>query len=139
MVHAGDLPNMRCANCGTENHEDLHFCEQCGAALGQAPANPATPYYGPAGWAPYMAPVMSDKAVIAFILGIAGLIFCPFILSIPAIVLGKISQDEIRRSRGTLRGEGYATAGYILGIIGVAITILVVLVFAIGISLGRVH
>ncbi len=81
----------------------------------------------------------AEKAVIAFILGIAGLLFCPGILSIPALVLGKISRDEIRRSQGALGGASYATSGIILGIIGIAIAVLVVIVIAIGIILGHVN
>ncbi len=137
---------LRCAKCGAENSDGYHFCEQCGAALDEtpsapppAPSAPSGPYYGPGGWMPYLPPPTSAKAIAAFILGIAGLIICPFILSIPAIVLGKIARDEIQRSQGALAGESYATAGFILGIIGASMAVLAALIIVIGISLSHAH
>ncbi len=88
---------------------------------------------------PCVPPPKSEKAIVAFILGIVGLSFCPFVLSIPAIVLGKMARDEIRRSRGALQGESYATAGFVLGIIGVAVVVPAIIVIAIGVSLSNVH
>ncbi len=136
---------LKCANCGAENAGGFRFCEQCGASIETPPSEapvaavPPIPYYGAGGWKPYYPVPNAEKAVIAFILGIAGLLFCPGVLSIPALVLGKISRDEIRRSQGALGGSSYATAGIILGIIGIVIVVLAVAVIAIGVSLNHVH
>lgn len=52
--------------------------------------------------------------------GILGIVICGP-LAIVAIVLGKQAQSEIDASYGALSGRGQATAGFVLGIVGLAI------------------
>lgn len=66
-------------------------------------------------------PPTSGKATAAMILGIGGLVLCPFVLSIPAWILGSQAKNEIDASQGQLGGRGQAQAGFILGIIGTVI------------------
>ncbi|GAB3660908.1 hypothetical protein GCM10027596_20310 [Nocardioides korecus] len=61
----------------------------------------------------------NKKAIWALVLGILGLVCCGFFAGIPAIVLGRSAQREIDASGGAQSGRGMATAGFILGIIGV--------------------
>lgn len=68
------------------------------------------------------------QAVWAMVLGILGLVCCgaaaPF-----AIWLGRKSMNEIDASGGQLGGRGQAQAGFIMGIVGTALWVLVVLFY----------
>ena len=55
---------------------------------------------------------------------------CGFFAGIPAIILGNMAKNEIDAGDGT--GRGMAQAGFILGIIAVAIGILWVILAATG-------
>ena len=69
-------------------------------------------------------PPTSSMALISLIAGILGLTFIPIIGSIVAVITGPMARKEIRESAGGLSGDGLATAGIILGWIGVGLTIL---------------
>jgi hypothetical protein len=98
-----------CANCGTQVAGGIAACPNCG--------HPQTPA-AYAGASP--ARRTDGKAITALVLGIAGLIVCPLIPSIFAIVLGNQSKAIIAADP-TLDGEQLASAGVVLGWIGVAI------------------
>jgi hypothetical protein len=68
-------------------------------------------------------------AVTSLVLGILGIVFCPLILSIPAIIVGRSSERRIRESGGMLDGEGLAKAGWITGIVGTVYSVLIILFF----------
>lgn len=70
----------------------------------------------------------SGLAIASLVLGIVGLMGIPLIASIIAIVLGKNAQRDIRRDP-RLGGEGLASAGIVLGWIGVALVVLGLLLF----------
>jgi hypothetical protein len=85
---------------------------------------PPAPPPPPPGFEQYPAsglPRTHGKATAALVCGIVGLFLCPIILSIVAIVLGTSAQKEIRASGGALTGEGLAKAGFVLGIVGLAL------------------
>jgi hypothetical protein len=60
--------------------------------------------------------------VASLILGILGLFTCPIIFSVLAIIFGSIGMG--RASRGEATNKGVATAGLIIGIIGIPIGII---------------
>jgi uncharacterized protein DUF4190 len=62
------------------------------------------------------------------VLGICGLVFFPLIPSILAIVFGRSARNEIEAQPG-LGGGGMATAGIVLGWIGIALVVVGVLLF----------
>ena len=62
----------------------------------------------------------SGTAIASLVCGIAAFGPIPVIGSIAALVLGYSARKEIERTPG-LEGEGFATAGIILGWIGVAV------------------
>jgi len=68
----------------------------------------------------------NPKATWALVTGILGLCCAP--IGIAGIVLGKSAQTEIAASGGRQSGEGLAKAGFIIGIISVALWILWVVV-----------
>jgi len=80
-------------------------------------------------------PPTSSMAIISLIAGILGLTFVPMIGSIVAVITGPMAKKEIRESRGAVGGEGLATAGVILGWIGIGLTVLGLCIAAVAILL----
>ena len=85
--------------------------------------------YGPPYGQPYGPPVPAPRtngmAIAALACGIGG--FFVFPASFAAVVLGHIARREIRRTGEA--GDGMATAGLVLGYIGTAIGILLIVGF----------
>lgn len=87
------------------------------------PPPPPGPYGGHGG--PYEQPGSagtSQLAIWALVTGILG--FCCGPIGIAAIILGQRGKQQIDRSGGRQSGRGMAQAGFILGIIGVALWII---------------
>lgn len=85
-----------------------------------APGDPGSGYAGP--------PRNSSKAVAALVVGIISPLLglcCAVVglVGIVAIVLGRSAQKEIAASNGALTGEGMAKAGFVLGIIGTVVAV----------------
>lgn len=78
----------------------------------------------PEGQVPTVSAPTSSTATISLIAGILGLTLFPIIGSIVAVITGMMARREIRETEGALGGEGVATAGLILGWIGVAMLVL---------------
>jgi hypothetical protein len=58
------------------------------------------------------------------ILGICALVVCPWVCGPLALVYGNKARNEIDSSAGRLGGRGMATAGVVLGWIGIAYAVL---------------
>jgi hypothetical protein len=101
------------------------------AAPGQAPPPPAyaaSPPPSPYGYA--QAPAAqrtSGKAVAALVLGIAGWLVAPFILSVLGIVFGALARKEIA-ANPSLGGRGMANWGFWLSISGLAAWVVLIAV-----------
>ena len=78
----------------------------------------------------------SGKATAALVLGILGLVLCPFICSILALIFGYQGRREIDASGGRMSGRGNATAGIVLGWIGVAFLVLLIGLIILGVAVG---
>lgn len=91
----------------------------------------------PAGYPPPpgFAPRQHGSAVTALVLGILGLVLCG-LLGIPAYIIGRRAEAEILASNGTLTGDGMARAGWICGLVAMALLalglLLVIGMFAFG-------
>jgi hypothetical protein len=71
-------------------------------------------------------------AITAMVLGICGLIICPFFLSVPAIVFGAIAMRDTK-DNPKLDGRGMAIAGFVTGIVGTSLSVIFVMIaFAVG-------
>jgi len=68
----------------------------------------------------------SGMAVGSLILGIAGLTVVPAIGSVLALILGYMARRDIRQRPDEASGGGLATAGIVMGWIGVVLTVLAV-------------
>ena len=88
---------------------------------------PQYPGYQP-GYQPYGPPPDHPQSTLALILGIVSVVVCQIVGPF-ALVIGKRALNEIDASGGTLGGRGMAQAGYILGIIGTVLLVLVLLYF----------
>jgi mannose/fructose/N-acetylgalactosamine-specific phosphotransferase system component IIC len=62
----------------------------------------------------------SGYAIASLILGIAGFFVFPIVPSILAVVFGQKAREELRRDPA-VGGEGLATAGIVLGWVGIAL------------------
>lgn len=94
-----------CPACGKAVVEQDAVCPWC-----HAPLDPAAIDF----------PVRtSGKAIASLILGI---LFIGVVTAIAAVVFGHLARRDIRRSGGRLKGKRMATAGLVLGYIGVALT-----------------
>lgn len=114
--------------------------------MSQPPSAPPPPppeyggYGGYGGQDPYGQPYQpggqtSTKAIVALVLGIVSFFVCGLILSIPAIILAQSARREIDASGGRIGGRGLATAGFVLGIINLVLSVLAiifVLLFVVG-------
>lgn len=102
-----------CANCGREISDAAVACPHCGHPRG--------------GVGPAVARRNEGRAVASLILGIAGLVVCPLVPSILAIIFGNQAREKIRADP-SLEGEGMAKAGVILGWVGIGLSILIGLI-----------
>jgi len=68
--------------------------------------------------------------VASLVLGIAGFVVCPLVCSILAIIFGQQAKNKIRMDP-SLQGAGMAQAGFVLGIISLAISVIVLIVIII--------
>ncbi len=69
----------------------------------------------------------STTAIVSLVSGILGWTFVPVLGSVLAIICGHMARSEIRRSNGTIDGDGMAIAGLILGWASVAMAVLAVI------------
>ena len=102
----------------------------------QQPPPPFPP--GPAAPAYASQPPTHPRAVTSLVLGILSLVLCGFFTGIPAIILGRRAQEDIRASNGTLGGDGLALAGIITGAISVVVTGLATLLVVVVVIFGGV-
>jgi len=65
-------------------------------------------------------------SIWSLVLGILGVTCCSVFTAIPAVICGHIAFAKIKKSAGTLTGEGMAIAGLVLGYIGIALTIIII-------------
>jgi Domain of unknown function (DUF4190) len=93
-------------------------------------------YQPPPGYSPlqpgmqgplYIEPPTSAYAIASLVFGILGFVGLPLIGSIAAIVFGYIARGELRTAQGGMKGDNIAMVGLVLGYVGVALAVLLVL------------
>ena len=98
----------------------------------EAPTGPQAPA---AAYRPAQQQQTPGNAVASLVLGILGLIFCPIICSVVAIILGQQAKQQIARDPN-LGGAGLAQAGYIMGIVGLALYGIILAFWIVAIALA---
>ena len=95
-------------------------------------AHPETPGAGlpppPPPPPPQVGSRTDGRAIASLVLGVAGLIICPVICSVLAIVFGTQAKREIDRNPA-VEGRGMAQAGFVLGIVGLVLTAIVAIIY----------
>jgi Domain of unknown function (DUF4190) len=79
-------------------------------------------------WAPPKTNPMAIGSLVLSLLWLGG------IGSVGAVVLGHMSKREIARSEGRETGAGLATAGVVIGYIGVAIMVIYLLIYIVALA-----
>lgn len=90
-----------------------------GPQWGPPPA-PVPPGYGVPG-ATYPYARTESMAVASLVLGIVSFLVCPVVAAVVALALGYGARSRIESSGGTLKGEGLALAGRILGWVNISL------------------
>lgn len=86
---------------------------------------PPAPPVAPAPAASYKQ--TSALAITSLVAGILGWTLLPWLGSLVAVITGHMARAEIRRSPGTMEGDGLAVAGLILGWVMIALSVLTIL------------
>ena len=86
------------------------------------PTPPTAPPYRDA-CPPHTGRETSGSAIGALVLGVCGITVVPLVCSVLALVFGYRARREIDRCNGTIGGRNYATAGIVLGWVGVAVVV----------------
>jgi hypothetical protein len=108
-----------CANCGTEMSDQAAACPKCGHPT----------------FTPRTVRRTEGSAVAALVLGVLGIVACPLVLSIPAVIVGTQAKAKIAADP-TLDGEPLARVGVILGWVGIGLAALGILIFVLVLSFG---
>ncbi len=69
-------------------------------------------------------------AITSLVMGILGLTCLGPLGAIPAIICGHIAKSRIKNSAGTLKGDGLALAGLILGYISIGLMVILLPLYA---------
>jgi len=67
----------------------------------------------------------SILAILSTISGAASFFVVPLIGAIAALITGYMAKTEIKKSNGTIEGEGFATAGIVMGWINIGLALMV--------------
>jgi len=113
----------QCTNCRGNLADFVTVCPYCHVAQPVPQAGPYQPQWD-------AGPQSSNKALASLICGI---LFLCAPASIAAVVLGHLALVDIKRSAGRMTGQGLAIAGLVMGYLGIALTVIymVVVMFAV--------
>ena len=133
-----------CPTCGKPRQGDETACGNCGASLVLSAATPTSSPSPPQAAAPYLPPPAYQQPVppavqmvvpaqprtngFAIASLVLGIVWIYWIGSILALVFGYVAKGQIAKSNGWQTGGGMATAGIVLGWIGVGVLVLVIIV-----------
>lgn len=100
-----------CIKCGAQNSDNAVTCSNCGAALANVPSYNAVQTNGTAG---------KGFAIAGMVCGIVSFFCFGIILGVLAIIFGAVAKNKGYRG-------GMATAGIVLGAIGLALYLIMLI------------
>jgi hypothetical protein len=109
-----------CLGCGNSLAAGEQFCGICGRdsqAGAVRQVDPAVAFG--------LAPETSGKAIFSVV---SGALFFILPFSAAAIIFGHWSLSDIRKSAGRLTGRGFAITGLVLGYLGIALIVVVIII-----------
>jgi uncharacterized membrane protein YvbJ len=106
---------MFCKNCGATLTEDTNVCPNCGAEINQEAA-----YNTQEMQAPFTETKLSWKALVGFIVSLAGIIVLALPCGIVGLIFSALGFNEVQRST-EYKGRGFALAGIVVAIIDVVV------------------
>jgi small-conductance mechanosensitive channel len=120
-------PASFCPTCGRVRDAGSSFCANCGTRFDAPAASraPTQPAYSPQ---PYPAPFQQSTNGLAIASLVLGILWLYWIGSILALIFGYVAKGQIASANGRQTGGGVATAGIVLGWIGVGILGLVIVI-----------
>jgi hypothetical protein len=108
-----------CPNCSEQIQDAAIKCRFCHSWLVPPPSG-----YAPAPALTMQPPRQTSGMAIASL--VLGILWIYWIGSILALIFGYVAKGEIRRSTQKIEGNGLATAGIVLGWVGVGTLVLVI-------------
>lgn len=102
-----NISMTNCMRCGSNNIGGAQFCSGCGAQLGMAGPTPRTG---------------NGRAMIALVLGIAGLFFCGF-TAIPGAIMAWMEMQAVREGRAPQSNGGMAKIAFWVNIVALVLTV----------------
>ncbi len=121
-----------CTNCGAQLAEGANNCTNCGAAIESTTTTVATPAVQPAPAAtpaPTAPEAGKGMAIASLVCGLVALFCSGGTLSILALVFGIIAKKQGSKS-------GMATAGIVLGAVGIALMVIAVVILVVVYGIG---
>lgn len=118
---------MVCPNCGSANNDGAKFCIGCGATLDAPQANPVNnvPQNANYNFANNQQPATvpgKGLGIASMVCGIVSFFCFGFILGLLAVIFGGVA-----KSKGFKGGS--ATAGIVLGVIGLAFYVIMLIIY----------
>ena len=115
---------MFCKNCGAMLTEGTRVCPNCGAEINQGSS-----YNIQEMQAPFTESKLSWKALVGFIVSLAGIIVLALPCGIVGLIFSVLGFNEIQRST-EYKGRGFALAGIVVAILDVVVWLIGIIVGA---------
>jgi hypothetical protein len=93
------------------------------------PMGPGYPYYNYPYYPAPLAPSTNSFAIVSLILSICGVVMLSLVGSILGVTFGHIAQSQIKQATVPEKGAALATAGLIIGYIGIGWNILLIALY----------
>ena len=118
-----------CRLCGVPLPHDAAFCPACGGRTVETAGAAAAAYPLPHG---VPAPIRTNGYAVAGL--VLGILWLGWLGSILALIFGYVAKRQIEASHRTQDGNGMAVAAIVLGWIGIAVLIVVIVLAVAGVA-----
>ena len=105
-----NISMTNCMRCGSNNIGGAQFCSGCGAQIGMVSHAPRTG---------------NGRAMIALVLGVAGLFFCGF-TAIPGAIMAWMEMQAVQAGRAPQSNGGMAKIAFWVNIVALVLTVFAV-------------